>query len=44
VDGDAHGTSLDSDLAESLVSATRTGLGDALRSVVYSTPSGFDLL
>jgi hypothetical protein len=31
-------------MADSLVSATRTSLGDTLRSVVYFTPSAFDVL
>jgi hypothetical protein len=35
---------VDASLAESLVSATRTSLGDTLRSVVYFTPSAFDVL
>jgi hypothetical protein len=30
--------------AERLVSAARTGLGDTLRSVIYFTPSAFDVL
>jgi hypothetical protein len=30
--------------ADSLVSAVRTSLGDTLRSVVYFTPSAFDVL
>jgi hypothetical protein len=37
-------TSLDADTADRLVSAIRTGLGDTLRSVVYFTPSAFDVL
>jgi hypothetical protein len=37
-------TGIDSDRADSLVSATRTSLGDSLRSVVYFTPSAFDVL
>ncbi|WP_152040737.1 DUF7522 family protein [Salinigranum salinum] len=31
-------------VADQLVSAARTGLGDSLRSVVYFTPSKFDVL
>jgi hypothetical protein len=38
------GTGIDDRQAESIVSATRTGLGDELRSVMYFTPSSFDLL
>ena len=37
-------TGLDGALADSIVSAARTGLGDTLRSVVYFTPSAFDVL
>ena len=37
-------TDIDPPLAEGLVSATRTSLGDTLRSVVYFTPGGFDVL
>ena len=37
-------TSIDEDAAESIVSAARTSLGDALRSVVYFTPGAFDVL
>jgi len=37
-------TGLDDRRAESILSATRTSLGDSLRSVVYFTPSSFDLL
>lgn len=32
------------EMAETILSATRTSLGDTLRSVVYFTPSSFDLL
>lgn len=32
------------DLAEGIVAAARTGLGDTLRSVVYFTPAAFDVL
>jgi hypothetical protein len=41
---DTYETSVDPNLADSLVSATRTSLGDTLRSVVYFTPSAFDVL
>jgi hypothetical protein len=37
-------TELSPAVADSLVSATRTSLGDSLRSVVYFTLSGFDVL
>ena len=37
-------TDVASDRAESIVSAVRTSLGDTLRSVVYFTPSAFDVL
>lgn len=37
-------TAIDDGLAENVVSAGRTGLGDTLRSVVYFTPSEFDVL
>ncbi|MFC5279455.1 hypothetical protein ACFPM1_11910 [Halorubrum rubrum] len=37
-------TGIGSDRVDSLVSATRTSLGDSLRSVVYFTPSAFDVL
>jgi len=37
-------TDLDPDAADRLVSAARTSLGDTLRSVVYFTPSAFDVL
>jgi hypothetical protein len=37
-------TDVDPTTAERLVSAARTGLGDTLRSVVYFTPSAFDVL
>jgi hypothetical protein len=37
-------TNIDGRLAERIVSAARTGLGDELRSVIYFTPSAFDLL
>ena len=37
-------TGIDDRRAESILSAVRTSLGDELRSVVYFTPSSFDLL
>jgi hypothetical protein len=37
-------TGVDPTTAERLASAARTGLGDTLRSVVYFTPSAFDVL
>ena len=37
-------TDLDDDSADSIVSVARTSLGDTLRSVVYFTPSAFDVL
>jgi hypothetical protein len=37
-------TEMDGELADGLVSAARTSLGDGLRSVVYFTPSAFDVL
>ena len=37
-------TDIDTKFADSVVSAARTSLGDTLRSVVYFTPSGFDVL
>jgi len=37
-------TDIDSEFADSVVSAARTSLGDTLRSVIYFTPSGMDLL
>lgn len=40
----SYETKIGADLADSLVSAARTGLGDTLRSVVYFTPSAFDVL
>ncbi|MCW8173363.1 DUF7522 family protein [Natrialba swarupiae] len=39
-----YSTTISTDMATSLVSAARTSLGDTLRSVVYFTPSAFDLL
>lgn len=35
---------IDGETADGLVSATRTSLGDTLRSVIYFTPSAFDVL
>jgi hypothetical protein len=40
----ASQTGIGEALVDSLVSATRTSLGDTLRSVVYFTPSAFDVL
>ena len=40
----AFETYLSEELADSIVSAVRTSLGDTLRSVVYFTPSAFDIL
>ena len=37
-------TNTGEEMADSIVSAARTSLGDTLRSVVYFTPSGFDVL
>jgi hypothetical protein len=37
-------TNLGEAAADGIVSAARTSLGDALRSVVYFTPSAFDIL
>jgi hypothetical protein len=42
--GDTNHTGIEADFEESLVSAARTSLGDTLRSVVYFTPSAFDVL
>jgi hypothetical protein len=39
-----HETDIDDEQADRLVSAARTSLGDTLRSVVYFTPSAFDVL
>jgi hypothetical protein len=41
---DDYHTEVTEQLADQLVSAARTGLGDSLRSVVYFTPSKFDVL
>lgn len=37
-------TDLSEELADGIVSAVRTSLGDTLRAVVYFTPSSFDIL
>jgi hypothetical protein len=37
-------TKIGQELAEGIVSAARTSLGDTLRTVVYFTPSSFDVL
>jgi hypothetical protein len=37
-------TDIDGTVADNLVSVARTSLGDTLRSVVYFTPSAFDIL
>ena len=37
-------TGIGGDAVESIVSAARTSLGDTLRSVVYFTPTAFDVL
>jgi len=37
-------TDIGGDAVEGIVSAARTSLGDTLRSVVYFTPSAFDVL
>jgi hypothetical protein len=37
-------TDIDAELVEAVTSAARTSLGDTLRSVVYFTPSSFDVL
>jgi hypothetical protein len=42
--GTPAATDRDPGVADSLVSAARTSLGDTLRSVVYFTPSVFDVL
>lgn len=41
---ETHRTTISDDMATGLVSAARTSLGDTLRSVVYFTPSAFDVL
>lgn len=42
--GKLYRTTLEDDLATGIVSAARTSLGDTLRSVIYFTPSAFDIL
>jgi hypothetical protein len=37
-------TNIGEEMADSIVSAARTSLGDTLRSVVHFTPSAFDVL
>ena len=37
-------TGISDEMAETILSATRTSIGDSLRSVVYFTTSAFDLL
>ena len=37
-------TDIDEELADRIVSVSRTSLGDSLRSVLYFTPSAFDVL
>ena len=37
-------TGIDPTIADELVSAARTGLGDTLRSIVHFTPAEFDVL
>jgi len=37
-------TSVTAEMADNIVSAVRTSLGDSLRSIVYFTPSAFDVL
>lgn len=41
---DKYHTGIGSELAEGIIGAARTGLGDTLRSVVYFTPSAFDVV
>ena len=41
---DEFSTSISADTADHFVTAARTSLGDTLRSVVYFTPSAFDVL
>lgn len=40
----AFETGIDTALADGVVSAVRTSLGDSLRSIVYVTPAAFDVL
>ncbi|SDC37119.1 hypothetical protein [Natrinema hispanicum] len=42
--GKLYRTDLGDELATGIVSAARTSLGDTLRSVLYFTPSAFDIL
>jgi hypothetical protein len=42
--GKTYRTPIGTDLADGVVSAARTSLGDTLRSVLYFTPSEFDVL
>lgn len=44
MDAEPFETGISDELADSILSATRTSLGDTLRSVVYYTPTSFDLL
>jgi hypothetical protein len=44
MDAQTFRTRIDGERADSIVSAVRTSLGDSLRSVVYFTPSKFDVL
>ncbi|SFL32585.1 hypothetical protein SAMN04487950_3365 [Halogranum rubrum] len=37
-------TEIDTEIADRIVSLSRTSLGDSLRSVLYFTPSAFDVL
>lgn len=37
-------TGISEETVDTILSVTRTSLGDTLRSVVYFTPSAFDLL
>jgi hypothetical protein len=38
------GTGIGAEFGDGIVAAARTGIGDALRSVLYFTPSAFDVL
>ncbi|MFA9417195.1 hypothetical protein [Natrinema sp. HArc-T2] len=42
--GELHRTNLNDEQATGIISAARTSLGDTLRSVIYFTPSAFDIL
>jgi hypothetical protein len=44
MDAEPFETGISDELADRILSATRTSLGDTLRSVVYFTPTSFDLL